>query len=231
MPFSFQVAVGSDPAPAIEGDFASANPHRSMLADVGSFVAGTGLYIGTFAVEPTGLVANSGGVGSVYGFVQRTQISLILPFLGGYSMQVMPGVECTLMDGGDFYARFAGGATRGQKVFVVPGTGLGIAGATGASINAAVVTGSISGNVLTVTAVASGTVAIGQAVTGTGVTAGTYITGLGTGTGATGTYTVNTAQTVASTTLTEVGASESQWFVHSTVGNNELARVSTTRSS
>ncbi len=67
---------------------------------------------------------------------------------------------------------------------------------------AAEFTGSISGTELTVTAVASGTLAIGQAVTGTGVTAGTVITGFGTGTGADGTYTVNTSQTVASESLT-----------------------------
>ncbi len=231
MPFSFQVAVGSDPAPAIEGDFASANPHHSQLSGEGIYVAGTNLNIGTFSIPNAAGVCNSGGVGSVFGFVQRTQISIIGGYLGGYSMQVMPGVEVTLMDGGDYYARFAGGATRGQKVFVAPATGLGIAGAAGATINGAVVTGSITGTVLTVTAVTSGTVAVGQAVTGTGVTAGTLITALGSGTGGAGTYTVNTSQTVASTTLTEIGASESQWFVHSTVGTNELARISTTRSS
>ena len=176
-------------------------------------------------------MCNSGGTGPRFGFVQRTQISVIGPYLGGYTMQVMPGVECTLMDGGDFYARFATGATIGQKVFVQPATGLGVAGATGATINGATFTGSISGNVLTVTAVASGTIIVGQAVTGVGVLAGTLITALGSGTGGTGTYTVNNSQTVASETLNGVGASESAWYVHSTVGNNELARISIARSS
>ncbi len=63
-------------------------------------------------------------------------------------------------------------------------------------------TGSISGTTLTVTAVTAGTLAIGQEVSGTGVTAGTVITGFLTGTGATGTYTVNNSQTVASESLT-----------------------------
>ena len=62
-------------------------------------------------------------------------------------------------------------------------------------------TGSISGTTLTVTAVTSGSFAVGDPVTGTGVTANTYITALGTGTGGVGTYTVNTSQTVSSTTL------------------------------
>ena len=65
----------------------------------------------------------------------------------------------------------------------------------------AVVTGSISGTTLQVTAVAAGKLAVGQVITGTGITAGTTITGLGTGTGGTGSYQVNTAQTVASTTI------------------------------
>jgi len=66
----------------------------------------------------------------------------------------------------------------------------------------AVVTGSIAGTSLNVTAVTSGTVAVGQMVTGAGVSQGTYILALGTGSGGTGTYTVNLTQTVGSTTLT-----------------------------
>lgn len=68
----------------------------------------------------------------------------------------------------------------------------------------AVVTGSISGNILTVTAVTSGMLEIGQTVvdaTGS-ITQGTTITALGTGTGGVGTYYVNNAQTVASETIT-----------------------------
>jgi hypothetical protein len=63
-------------------------------------------------------------------------------------------------------------------------------------------TGSISTTTLTITAVLQGDpIAIGQWVNGTGVTAGTYITGYGTGTGGTGTYTVNVSQTASSTTI------------------------------
>jgi hypothetical protein len=61
----------------------------------------------------------------------------------------------------------------------------------------------VAGTVLNVTAVASGTIFIGQRVTGTGVTSGTLVTGFGTGSGGTGTYTVNTSQLVgAGTSLT-----------------------------
>lgn len=69
----------------------------------------------------------------------------------------------------------------------------------------AVVTGSISGTVLTVTGLSSGALAVGQTVSGTGVTPGTTITGVGTGTPGTspaGTYSVSYSQTVSATTLT-----------------------------
>jgi len=68
----------------------------------------------------------------------------------------------------------------------------------GVSSSAASVTGYISGNTLTVTAVASGALVVGQALGAAGMAAGTYITALGTGTGGTGTYTVNNSQTLFS---------------------------------
>lgn len=68
----------------------------------------------------------------------------------------------------------------------------------------AVVTGAISGSTLTVSAVAAGTVEVGQYVGG--ASAGTQILSLGTGSGGTGTYIVNNAQTVGSGTLNLGGA-------------------------
>ena len=71
----------------------------------------------------------------------------------------------------------------------------------------AVFTGSVaaSSNTLTVSAVTSGTISVGMTLSGTGVTAGTKIIGLGTGTGGTGTYILDTIQTVSSTTITGTG--------------------------
>jgi hypothetical protein len=64
-----------------------------------------------------------------------------------------------------------------------------------------VVTGSIATTTLTVTAVTSGVLSIGQVISGTGVTAGTRIVAFLTGTGGTGTYTVDVSQIVLSTTI------------------------------
>jgi hypothetical protein len=61
--------------------------------------------------------------------------------------------------------------------------------------------GSISGTTLTVTLMKSGTIAAGQQLFGLGISPETVITALGTGTGGAGTYTINTSQTVASTSL------------------------------
>ena len=69
----------------------------------------------------------------------------------------------------------------------------------------AIVTGSISTTTLTVSAVSIGSLAIGQTLSGTNVTPGTRIDSLGTGTGGTGTYFVNSSQTVASTTIGAIG--------------------------
>lgn len=61
-------------------------------------------------------------------------------------------------------------------------------------------TGSISGTTLTISAVTSGALIVGTPIS-TGAAAGTYIVAFITGTGGTGTYEVNTSQTVSSTTI------------------------------
>ena len=69
-------------------------------------------------------------------------------------------------------------------------------------------TGSISGTTLTVTVASSGTIRIGMVITGTSVLSGTTISAFdGTGTGSTGTYSVNLPQVVSSTAITGVGIS------------------------
>jgi len=72
----------------------------------------------------------------------------------------------------------------------------------------AVFTGSTNATTLTVTSVSSGTLAVGQSLYGVGILPETVITALGSGTGGTGTYTINRSQTVASGSLSSanVGA-------------------------
>jgi hypothetical protein len=80
-----------------------------------------------------------------------------------------------------------------------PDTQLEVVGTTNATFAG---TASITGTTLDVTAVTSGTLAIGDRIfTTTGIDYNTYITALGTGTGGTGTYTINNSQTFASGTV------------------------------
>jgi len=67
-------------------------------------------------------------------------------------------------------------------------------------------TGSMSTTTLTVTALLQGApIVVGMYVDGSSVTDGTYITAYGTGTGGTGTYTINQSVTASSTTMTAHG--------------------------
>ncbi len=101
-----------------------------------------------------------------------------------------------------------GVTVRGRLV----GTGDGVcpADAVGAVVTGnagAYITGSIDNTgTLTVTAVTSGTLVVGQTLTGSGIPTGTAITAFVTGTGGVGTYTVDTTQTVASTSITAASA-------------------------
>jgi hypothetical protein len=79
-----------------------------------------------------------------------------------------------------------------------PATALNISGTTNVSF---VGTGSITGTTLDVTAVSSGTLAVGDRVIGVGIDYNTVITALGTGTGGTGTYTINNSQTIGSQSI------------------------------
>lgn len=67
-------------------------------------------------------------------------------------------------------------------------------------------TGSMSGTTLTVTALLQGApIVVGMYVDGSSVSDGTYITAFGTGTGGTGTYTINQSVSASSTAMTAHG--------------------------
>jgi len=77
----FQTSVKLQPAPAVEGDFASTNPRASVLAGESQIVAGaSGVTVGKFAwLDAAGNKAYSyGQIGQApNGFVARTHQALI----------------------------------------------------------------------------------------------------------------------------------------------------------
>jgi len=225
----FQTQVSVAMAPAVEGDFASANNRTSVDAGPGGLVAGAaGVTIGRFGWwSPSRLdgdgapaVVNSFGSGPVTGFVHREQQGLITLYLAENGMTIPPGANMTLMNSGDFWVKNNGStaAQIGMKCYAdntdggasfaataTPGTGS-VTGSI-AAVTDPSVTGSISGNVLTVTAVGAGTLYVGTILAGTGgggVATGTRITSQLSGTiGGVGTYAVSIPnQTVTSTTIT-----------------------------
>lgn len=227
----FQTAVRTGPAPAVEGDFASANPRANYLAGAGGLVAGpNGLRIARFAwVDSLRLdsndapaVANNYGTGAPNGFIHREMQALITGYLEESGMRIIPGVQCTVHDAGDFWVKNAGTTYGqvGQKVFANSADGSAACAAAGATVGGASgsassiaaatssSTGSITNNVLTLSAVGSGTIVAGTTISGTGVASGTKITGqvlplIATEVlGGKGRYTVSIpGQTVASTAI------------------------------
>lgn len=221
----FQTTVGTLPPPAVEGDFASANPRWNVLAGPGGLVAGpAGLTVGRFAwlsfagIDPDNAptIANSFGSGPVAGFVHRELNATITTYLADNGMTIMPGTQATLFSGGDFWVKNNGStpALFGQSAYANLGTGAVSFGAAGAPATASgststvaaatfSATGSISGNVLTVSAVGSGTLYPGATISGTNVASGSQIASQLSGTtGGVGTYALNIGeQAVASTAI------------------------------
>lgn len=136
----FQSVINQYPAPGVEGGFASTNPHATFLAGEAALVAGTGgLTIGRFAWAVNGVATNT-GTGAPSGFVHRDGQAAITEWLGAASNVIQVGREVTLMVAGDFWARTATAATRGQKIFAVLADGTIKTGAAGATISGAVET-------------------------------------------------------------------------------------------
>jgi hypothetical protein len=227
---NFQTFVGTQPSPAVAGDFASANPRYSVDAGPGGLVSGpNGLFAGRFAwwsasqidANDTPAIANNFGSGPVTGFVHREQQGLITQFLSEGSMFIPQGFNVTLMSGGDFWV-INDGATEalvGQKCYAnyadgkatfaatgAPGTASGSASSIAAATNSGV--GSIADNILTLTGSIVGTIRPGTTISGTNVASGTQIVAQvlpllpGEAVGGIGRYAVNIPeQTVASTAI------------------------------
>lgn len=231
----FQSKVNQQAAYGVAGDFASTNPFASVLAGAGEFVApATGLIVGNFAwFGPAGQVSQSYVSGYQIGFVGRNEQALITQFLGETSTVIPSGFPVVAFDGGDFWAKFEGGATPGQTVYADKTNGAPIAAAAGSTPAAASATGlvgttanvagSITNGVLTVTTAAvSGSIMPGDTFTATGVPAGTTIVAQLTGTtGGIGTYSLNQVlETVAA--FTNGQSTFSAYATFSAVGTGTL---------
>lgn len=102
----FQQQVNQQQAPAVAGDFASANPRAALPTPEGGFVAGTaGVTTGRFAwVQSDGVTVLNSGSGKPDGFVHREQQALISVYLAEASNLVPKGFPITLMTSGDYFA-------------------------------------------------------------------------------------------------------------------------------
>lgn len=228
---NFQTFVGTQPSPAVAGDFASANPRASVLAGPGGLVSGpNGVFVGRFAwlsydrVDSNNAPAEVNNVGNGNipdGFVHRDQQGLITQFLSESSMLIPKGFAMTLMDSGDYWVQNDGTTEAvpgmvcyanyadGKATFAAAGSP-GSASSTAASIAASTfsTTASITGDILTVTAVGSGTVVPGATISGTNVATGTQVVSqelpllTGEALGGIGRYSLSIGeQTVASETI------------------------------
>lgn len=218
----FQGSVNNQPAVGEAGDFYGTNPRAVPLAgssEVGSaapaaFVAPAGgLIVGNFcwADSDLGVVSQSFVAGRQVCMLRRGNNTLIVNFLAPATYQLLQGLPADLFTYGDFWAKFAGGATPGQLVYADEGTGAPVAAST--APNTASFTGSIgttadihasaAAGVLTVTQVpTSGIISVGDVISGTGVTgAPTIVSQLTGGAGGLGTYQLapNTAAFSAAT--------------------------------
>ncbi|RUV37420.1 hypothetical protein [Mesorhizobium sp. M7A.F.Ca.MR.148.00.0.0] len=210
----FQTQAAYNPAPAVEGDFASANPRTMVLAAAGALVCGAlGAVIGRFAwlsfnqldSDSAPAVVNTFGSGPVAGFIHREQQGLMEVYLQESTMLVPAGFPVTVFNEGDFWMKNSGPtpAQYDMKVYANYADGTASAAPTGTpngattsagSIAAATnaFTGAIVGNVLTVSAVGAGTIYPGTTISGVNVAAGTKIVSQLSGTpGGIGTYSVS----------------------------------------
>lgn len=146
----FQTSVKVRFAPAVAGDFASANPRASMLAGPNALVAGaagctTGLFAWAISTGSADIesgetdfynTVTNAGSGVPSGFVHREQQGLITAFLGASGSTIPVGNLVTLMILGDFWVKNVGASavTVGQKVYASTLTGQVQTAATGTAL-------------------------------------------------------------------------------------------------
>lgn len=233
-------------APGVEGGWASANPHVSLLqpntgdlsdANAASWKVGAGgAIVGRFAFADvvTGLVTSAHpATGANFtdtapgrvrtGFVQRDQVALITSWLAESGNVVQPGTGITLLSRGDVWAKFAAGAAVGSFVFASFADGSAIAGATSTAPTATGVTVSMN-NSTTITAVAGGTLYPGQPVSGAGIPAGAYVVSVSGSTAVLSAATTGGAATGVA--VTQTTGILTPWRVDSLAAAGDIAKIS-----
>src|SRR5690242_19327450 len=126
----FQTSVAAAPAPAVAGDFASANPRSFFPAGPGGLVSGVGgVTVGLFAwqvpapvdIDGAGQqVVNAGNLGGQpIGIIPRVQQALITTYLDKASMVIPAGFQVEVMTGGDIWVKNDGttAAAPGMKAY------------------------------------------------------------------------------------------------------------------
>jgi hypothetical protein len=187
----------------------------------GQTLAGTGVDASTSILAQ--LTGTAGGVGTYSVSISQTVASTTVAASGG-GLTVSAVTSGVLRVGQTISGA---GITAGTTITGL-GTGSGGTGTYAVSVSqtASSTTVTASGGTMTVTAVASGAIAVGDSISGANVTAGTKVTGLITGTGGTGTYTVDTSQTAASATITVAAATETKFVALSVGAPGELVKMS-----
>ncbi len=179
-PDGFQTTVVRMPAPGVPGDFAGANIKANVIGGPGAWVAppsGTLIGVMAYANPATGYATNYFQPSSFQGFVHREGQAIITPFLAFYGQQIPSGDMVTVMNFGEFWGLFEGGASIGNVVYANPVSGALSGGSSGQSVTVSGGAGTVAGGVLTLTtAPTSGAYAVGQIVSMAGLPPGTYST-------------------------------------------------------
>lgn len=132
----FPSQVNAIQAPAVEGDFASANPKSTVLAGEQALVSGNGviggvivngIVVGRFGWVTYQTIDNDGapatlntfGAGVPAGLVHRLQVGLITQYLATASMILLKGQQAVLFNAVDLWIKNTGAteATVGMKAF------------------------------------------------------------------------------------------------------------------
>ena len=116
----FQTTVNLQQAPAVAGDFATANPRASFPAGEGQYVAAAaGVTVGRFAwIQADGVTVLNTGTGKPDGFIHREQQALISTYLAESGNLIPIGFPVTLMRTGDYFVTATGNpAVKGEKAF------------------------------------------------------------------------------------------------------------------